>query len=321
MSATYFPYYPQPQYAVPPFYGSQLQRAQEIHSFSVRPHSDLPGSQLQENSHSSSSSTGPKKKNRWTDTEEKILVELFGENEDKLRYKAFSSPEWLLIARQLHSQCKEQNVDSDKTPQQCKNKLANLTKKYKDTKDKLRLTGYGRGGDVPSDNESEESEDIIPKHFNDMDEILGKRESINPRHVLESSHVPNSDSPEMSELERDILEKDALDEEICRAAQKQSKGLPRMFLLHLSARCLLMEMNPITTSHLPLQNPSFLRVKAKIKSLWQAHCYRRGARLMWKKSYQESAPLMQRKGHRKKAQKKGKSRIIRSRRANLYIIS
>lgn len=248
-------------------------------------------------------------------------MELFGENEDKLRYKAFSSPEWLLIARQLHSQCKEQNVDSDKTPQQCKNKLANLTKKYKDTKDKLRLTGYGRGGDVPSDNESEESEDIIPKHFNDMDEILGKRESINPRHVLESSHVPNSDSPEMSELERDILEKDALDEEICRAAQKQSKGLPRMFLLHLSARCLLMEMNPITTSHLPLQNPSFLRVKAKIKSLWQAHCYRRGARLMWKKSYQESAPLMQRKGHQKKAQKKGKSRIIRSRRANLYIIS
>ena len=43
MSATYFPYYPQPQYAVPPFYGSQLQGAQEIHSSSVRPHSDLPG--------------------------------------------------------------------------------------------------------------------------------------------------------------------------------------------------------------------------------------------------------------------------------------
>ena len=119
MSATYFPYYPQPQYAVPPFYGSQLQGAQEIHSSSVRPHSDLPGSQLQENSHSSSSSTGPKKKNRWTDTEEKILVELFGENEDKLRYKAFSSPEWLSIARQLHLRCKEQNVDSNETPQQC----------------------------------------------------------------------------------------------------------------------------------------------------------------------------------------------------------
>ena len=53
---------------------------------------------------------------------------------------------------------------------------------------------------MPSDNESEESEEIIPKHSNDMDEILGKRESINPHHVLESSHIPNSESPEMSEL-------------------------------------------------------------------------------------------------------------------------
>ena len=77
---------------------------------------------------------------------------------------------------------------------------------------------------MPSDNESEESEEIILKHFNDMDEILGKRESINPRHVLESSHVPNSESPEMSELEHNILEKDALDEEICQAAQKQRQG-------------------------------------------------------------------------------------------------
>ena len=77
---------------------------------------------------------------------------------------------------------------------------------------------------MPSYNESEESEEIIPEHFNDMDEILGKRESINPRHVPKSSHVPDSESPEMSELERDILEKDALDEEICQAAQKQRQG-------------------------------------------------------------------------------------------------
>ena len=126
---------------------------------------------------------------------------------------------------------------------------------------------------MPSYNESEESEEIILEHFNDMDEILGKRESINPRHVPKSSHVPDSESPEMSELERDILEKDALDEEICQAAQKQRQGTAQNVSLHVSARCLLMEMNPIKTSRLPLQNPSFLRVKAKIKSLWQAHWY------------------------------------------------
>jgi len=42
-----------------------------------------------------------RKKNRWSDTEEKILIELFGENEDKLRYPSFDSPEWESIARQL----------------------------------------------------------------------------------------------------------------------------------------------------------------------------------------------------------------------------
>ena len=45
---------------------------------------------------------------------------------------------------------------------------------------------------MPSYNESEESEEIIPKHFNDMDEILSKRESINPRYVPKSSNVPDS---------------------------------------------------------------------------------------------------------------------------------
>lgn len=74
-------------------------------------------------------SGAPKKKNRWSDTEEKILIELFGENEKSLRYKAYNSPEWKSIARQLHERCKRENVASDKSAQQCKNKMANLTKK------------------------------------------------------------------------------------------------------------------------------------------------------------------------------------------------
>ena len=32
-------------------------------------------------------------------------TQLFGENEDKLWYKAFNSPEWKSIARQLHKRC------------------------------------------------------------------------------------------------------------------------------------------------------------------------------------------------------------------------
>ena len=37
------------------------------------------------------SSAAPKKKtSRWTETEEKVLIELFGENEEKLPYKAYN---------------------------------------------------------------------------------------------------------------------------------------------------------------------------------------------------------------------------------------
>ena len=33
----------------------------------------------------------------------------------------------------------------------------------------------------------EQEGELFPRHYNDMDEILGDREAINPRHVLESS--------------------------------------------------------------------------------------------------------------------------------------
>ena len=97
------------------------------------------------------------------------MIELFGENKERLRYKAYNSPEWQSIAHQLHSKCRQENVESDKTPQQCKNKMANLTKKYKSAKDKLRSTGYGRGGDV-SGNESEgnEGQDIYSSVLTDQ---------------------------------------------------------------------------------------------------------------------------------------------------------
>ncbi|CAH3046764.1 unnamed protein product, partial [Pocillopora meandrina] len=53
------------------------------------------------------SSTAPKKKNsRWTETEEKILIELLGDNKEKLCYKAYNSPEWESIATQLHERCR-----------------------------------------------------------------------------------------------------------------------------------------------------------------------------------------------------------------------
>ena len=93
-------------------------------------------------------SISQKKKNRWSDTEDRILIELFGDNERKLQYKAFNSPEWQSIATQLKEKCKRENVTCDKTAQQCKNKMANLTKKYKNAKDKLRLLDMEKGARI-----------------------------------------------------------------------------------------------------------------------------------------------------------------------------
>ena len=168
------------------------------------------------------SSTAPKKKNsRWTETEEKILIELFGDNEEKLRYKAFNSPEWESIATQLHERCRREHVSSDKTAQQCKTKMSNLTKKYKTTKGKLRTTGYGKGGDEEADKEAEGGVELVSKHFQDMDEILGKREAINPQHVLESSSPPIKSQSTLG-IDQDILDREIFDAEIAAAASAQN---------------------------------------------------------------------------------------------------
>jgi len=169
-----------------------------------------------------SSAAQKKKTSRWTETEEKILIELFSENEEKLCCKAYNSPEWESIAKQLHEKCRREHVSSDKTAQQCKNKMSNLTKKYKTTKDKLRTTGYGKGKDVEGDNEAGDLE-LMPKHYQDMDEILGNREAINSHHVLESSSpIEAQGSPQ---IDQDIREKEIWDEEVCAAVSAQKRKL------------------------------------------------------------------------------------------------
>ena len=162
-----------------------------------------------------------REKNRWTDTEEKILNELFGANEDKLRYRSFNSPEWQSIARQLQERCRRKNVESEKSAQQCKNKMADLTKKYKIVKNKLRTTGYGKeGDDEHEDKETESGAELIQRNFNDMDNILGNREPVNRKHVLESSSQHVDSSPE---IDQDLLEKETLDEEMWAAARAQKE--------------------------------------------------------------------------------------------------
>ena len=171
-----------------------------------------------------SSAAQNKKSSRWAEIEEKILIELFGENEEKLRYKAYNSPEWESIAKKLHERCRREHVLSDKTAQQCKNKMSNLTKKYKTTKDKLRTTGYGKGRDDEGDKDHAEGElEFVPKHYQDKDEILSNQEAINPRHVLESSSpIEAQSSPQ---IDQDIRDKEIFGEEVSAAVSALKRKL------------------------------------------------------------------------------------------------
>ena len=159
---------------------------------------------------------------------------------------------------------------------------------------------------MPSDNKSEESEDIIPKHFNDMDKILGKRESINPRHVLESSHVPDSESPEMSELETQYPRERCPDEEICRAAQKQRQGTAQN--VSPPSECMVSSDGDESDNDqsLAFAESLFFTSKGKNKKPLASTLVPKRREADVEKSYQESAPLMQQKGHRKKSQRREK---------------
>lgn len=79
--------------------------------------------------------------------------------------------------------------------------MANLTKKFKTIEDELRMTGYGKGGDEEhEDKESESGAELIPRNFHDMDNILGNREAVNPKHVLESSSQHVDSFPEIDKI-------------------------------------------------------------------------------------------------------------------------
>ena len=60
---------------------------------------------------------------------------------------------------------------------------------------------------------------LTPRNVNDMDDILGNRKAVNPTHVLESSSYVES----FPEIDRDLLEKEALDEEILSASRAQKE--------------------------------------------------------------------------------------------------
>ena len=82
------------------------------------------------------------------------------------------------MAKELHSRCLRQQVSCEKTPKQCNDKFANLTKKYKTVKDKLRSTGFGKGGEPDKDADFNEQRGLkefySPKTFMIWMKCLGE---------------------------------------------------------------------------------------------------------------------------------------------------
>ena len=85
-----------------------------------------------------------------------------------------------------------------------------MTKKYKTVRDRLRSTGFGKGGEPDEDadfNEQSDLKEFVSQNFSDMDEVLRGRESVDPQQVLESSNVTlNQDKVEKSALDNEIFE-------------------------------------------------------------------------------------------------------------------
>ena len=82
--------------------------------------------------------------NRWVEGEVKLLISTYGEeykNRDKGRNLDFM---WEKIEARLAEESKEVlNIHCEKSAKSCRDKINNLSKKYKNVKDKSKMTGEG----------------------------------------------------------------------------------------------------------------------------------------------------------------------------------
>ena len=82
--------------------------------------------------------------NRWVEGEVKLLISIYGEeykNRDKGRNL---DSMWEKIEARLAEESKEVlNIHCEKSAKSCRDKINNLSKKYKNVKDKSKMTGEG----------------------------------------------------------------------------------------------------------------------------------------------------------------------------------
>lgn len=119
----------------------------------------------------------------WSTLEEVTLIRIYKEEVEGLRKKGKKGQTmWAIIAEKLEKEMKALEVNSSRTPQRVKEKFFNLTRRYKQAKDKIKSSGAG----------SDDMETC--PHFEILDEFMGSRDIVNPPYLVETTSKSTSES-------------------------------------------------------------------------------------------------------------------------------
>ena len=111
----------------------------------------------------------------WSDNEVRALISIWGE--DRIQEELDGAVRNQAIFNSIAKKMEEKGYDRDW--QQCRNKIKNLKKEYRQIKDHNGQTGRGRK---------------TCKYYKEVDDILGHRPASMPAVVLDTSTTSNSSS-------------------------------------------------------------------------------------------------------------------------------
>ena len=147
--------------------------SQQVFSSQTSSGPEMPGQT--ELSRKTTTSTHQSRRTRWSGGEVKILIKVYRQEYERKDRGRSQDVMWEKIAERVNSESTEMNsFAGKKDAKQCRDKITNLNKKYKNVKDKSRATGEG-------------SEEIkgFPE-FADLDEIWGTRDIVTNKYVVEA---------------------------------------------------------------------------------------------------------------------------------------
>ena len=142
----------------------------------------------------------------WTDDEIAALLAAWSEDtiQRQLLGATRNNVAWRTIADALRSQ------GFDRDFKQCREKIKQLKKKYKETVDRLRKSGVG----VESDDDLDDSDIFVNfKWFNELHTVMRRRAVVNPPSLFDSSSVATTTPAARQQSVTDYEERTTLDEQ------------------------------------------------------------------------------------------------------------